>query len=57
MAIAFHYYLYVAFNKQYRFLVKKSSVSERKIIYLDFLPLPRCKWVPAVLLGNFPATN
>ena len=29
MAFIFHYYLYVVFNKQYRFLAKKSSVSER----------------------------
>ena len=27
-----------------------------KIIYLHFLTLPSCKWVP-VLLGKFPATD
>ena len=27
-----------------------------KIIYLHFLTLPRCKWIP-VLLGKFPVTD
>ena len=47
-------------DKSGRFLVQRklvgSVISLGKIIHLNFLTLPRCKWVP-VLLEKFTATD